>query len=70
MPTIAGMRRRGYPVKALREFVTRAGVTKKDKLIEMGVLENCIRETLGDEAERRMAVLRHVKNRADELSGE
>ncbi len=61
MPTIAGMRRRGYPVTALREFVTRAGVTKKDKLIEMGVLENCIRETLGDEAERRMAVLRPLK---------
>jgi glutaminyl-tRNA synthetase len=61
MPTIAGMRRRGYPVAALREFVTRAGVTKKDKLIEMGVLENCIRETLGEQAERRMAVLRPLK---------
>ncbi len=61
MPTIAGMRRRGYPVAALREFVTRAGVTKKDKLIEMGVMENCVRETLGDEAERRMAVLRPLK---------
>jgi glutaminyl-tRNA synthetase len=61
MPTIAGMRRRGYPAMALREFVTRAGVTKKDKLIEMSVLENCIRETLGDEAERRMAVLRPLK---------
>jgi glutaminyl-tRNA synthetase len=61
MPTITGMRRRGYPVMALREFVTRAGVTKKDKLIEMGVLENCIRETLGDESERRMAVLRPLR---------
>jgi len=61
MPTIAGMRRRGYPVEALRDFVTRAGVTKKDKLIEMGVLENCIRETLGDSAERRMAVLKPLK---------
>ena len=61
MPTIAGMRRRGYPVAALREFVKRAGVTKKDKLIEMGVLENCVRETLGEEAERRMAVLRPLK---------
>ncbi|MDH3490625.1 MAG: glutamine--tRNA ligase/YqeY domain fusion protein [Gammaproteobacteria bacterium] len=61
MPTIAGMRRRGYPVAALRQFVTRAGVTKKDKLIEMGVLENCIRETLGEQAERRMAVLRPLK---------
>ena len=40
MPTIAGMRRRGYPAAALRDFVKRAGVTKKDKLIEMGMLEN------------------------------
>ena len=48
MPTISGMRRRGYPPEAMREFVKRAGVTKKDKLIEMGALENCVRETLGD----------------------
>ena len=61
MPTIAGMRRRGYPAAALRDFVTRAGVTKKDKLIEMGVLENCVRENLGDVVERRMAVLRPLK---------
>ena len=47
MPTIAGMRRRGYPPEALRKFVKRAGVTRKDKLIEMGMLENCIRESLG-----------------------
>ncbi len=61
MPTIAGMRRRGYPPAALREFVRRAGVTKKDKLIEMGVLENCVRESLADDAPRRMAVLRPLK---------
>ena len=61
MPTIAGMRRRGYPAAAMREFVKRGGVTKKDKLIEMGVLENCIREELGESAERRMAVLRPLK---------
>lgn len=61
MPTIAGMRRRGYPPAALRDFVKRAGVTKKDKLIEMGALENCIRESLGDLAERRMAVLKPLK---------
>ncbi|MCH7981758.1 MAG: glutamine--tRNA ligase/YqeY domain fusion protein [Proteobacteria bacterium] len=61
MPTIAGMRRRGYPPAALREFVKRAGVTRKDKLIEMGMLENCIRESLGDSVERRMAVLRPLK---------
>jgi len=61
VPTIAGMRRRGYPATALREFVKRGGVTKKDKLIEMGVLENVVREELGDSAERRMAVLRPLK---------
>ena len=61
MPTIAGMRRRGFPAAALRDFVQRAGVTKKDKLIEMGALENCVREALGDNAERRMAVLRPLK---------
>ncbi len=61
MPTIAGMRRRGYPAAALRDFVKRSGVTKKDKLIEMGVLENSVREILGDTAERRMAVLRPLK---------
>jgi glutaminyl-tRNA synthetase len=61
VPTIAGMRRRGYPASAMREFVKRGGVTKKDKLIEMGVLENCVREELGGSAERRMAVLRPLK---------
>ena len=61
MPTIAGMRRRGYPATALRDFVKRGGVTKKDKLIEMGVLENSVREVLGEEAERRMAVLKPLK---------
>jgi glutaminyl-tRNA synthetase len=61
MPTIAGMRRRGYPAAALREFVKRCGVTKKDKLIEMGVLENCVRENLGVVAERRMTVLSPLK---------
>ena len=61
MPTIAGMRRRGYPAAALRDFVKRGGVTKKDKLIEMGVLENCVREVYGDAAPRRMAVLRPLK---------
>ncbi len=61
MPTIAGMRRRGYPPTALRDFVRRAGVTKKDKLIEMGMLENCVREALGDPAPRRMAVLRPLR---------
>ncbi len=61
LPTIAGMRRRGYPATALRDFVKRGGVTKKDKLIEMGVLENGIRDELGESAPRRMGVLRPLK---------
>ena len=61
MPTIAGLRRRGYPAAALREFVKRGGVTKKDKLIEMGAFEICVREDLGENAERRMGVLRPLK---------
>jgi glutaminyl-tRNA synthetase len=61
MPTIAGMRRRGYPAAALREFVKRGGVTKKDKLIEMSAFETCVREELGETAARRMGVLRPLK---------
>jgi glutaminyl-tRNA synthetase len=61
MPTIAGLRRRGYPAAALREFVKRGGVTKKDKLIEMGAFENCVREDLGENAPRRMGVLHPLK---------
>jgi glutaminyl-tRNA synthetase len=61
LATLAGMRRRGYPPAAVRDFIGRVGVTKKDNLIEMGVLENSVRENLGDEAPRRMAVLRPLK---------
>ncbi|NNL54620.1 MAG: glutamine--tRNA ligase/YqeY domain fusion protein [Woeseia sp.] len=61
MATIAGMRRRGYPAAALRDFIKRVGVTKKENMIEMALLENCIREQLGEEAERRMAVMRPLK---------
>ena len=61
LPTIAGMQRRGYPAAALRDFVARAGVTKKNKLIELGLLENSARERLGRTADRRMAVLNPLK---------
>jgi glutaminyl-tRNA synthetase len=61
MPTLAGMRRRGYPPGALREFCRRVGVTKKENLIEMAALENCIRENLDHAAPRRMAVIRPLK---------
>jgi glutaminyl-tRNA synthetase len=61
LATLAGMRRRGYPPAAIRDFISRIGVTKKENLIEMGVLENSVRENLGDAAQRRMAVLRPLK---------
>jgi len=61
LATLAGMRRRGYPPAALRDFCMRIGVTKKDNLIEMSVLENSIRENLDYAAERRMAVMRPLK---------
>ena len=61
MPTIAGMRRRGYPAAAIRDFCARVGITKKENLIEMGVLENSVRESLDDSAERRMVVLDPLK---------
>ena len=61
MPTLAGMRRRGYPPAALRDFVARIGVTKKENLIEMALLETCVRENLDHDATRRMAVIRPLK---------
>ncbi len=61
MPTISGMRRRGYTPESLRNFSEIIGVTKKDSTIEMGVLENCLREDLNVRAERRMAVLDPIK---------
>ncbi|MCP4929493.1 MAG: glutamine--tRNA ligase/YqeY domain fusion protein [Gammaproteobacteria bacterium] len=61
MPTIAGMRRRGYPPEAIRDFCARIGITKKDNVIQMGVLENSVREYLGETALRVMAVLRPLK---------
>ncbi|MFZ0469569.1 MAG: glutamine--tRNA ligase/YqeY domain fusion protein [Thiogranum sp.] len=61
MPTIAGMRRRGYTPAAIREFCARIGVTKSANNIEMGVLEDCVREDLNRHAPRRMAVLHPLK---------
>ena len=61
MPTIAGMRRRGYPAAAIRDFCNRIGVTKADNIVEMGVMENCVREDLNEHAPRRMAVLHPLK---------
>ncbi|MDO6617816.1 MULTISPECIES: glutamine--tRNA ligase [unclassified Shewanella] len=61
MPTIAGLRRRGYTPASIREFCQRIGVTKQENLIEGGVLDACIREELNENAPRAMAVLRPIK---------
>ncbi|UJF23265.1 glutamine--tRNA ligase [Shewanella sp. OMA3-2] len=61
MPTIAGLRRRGYTPGSIREFCQRIGVTKQDNLIEVGMLDACIREELNEHAPRAMAVLRPIK---------
>jgi glutaminyl-tRNA synthetase len=61
MPTISGMRRRGYSPEAIRDFCDRIGITKKDSLIEMAVLENSVREDLNDRALRVMGVLNPLK---------
>jgi glutaminyl-tRNA synthetase len=61
MPTLSGMRRRGVPPEAIRDFARRIGVTKSDNLVEVGQLDHCIRELLNKTAERRMAVLRPLK---------
>jgi glutaminyl-tRNA synthetase len=61
LPTIAGMRRRGYTPESIRDFCNRVGITKKEKVIQMAVLENAVREDLGERAPRAMAVLRPLK---------
>ena len=61
MPTIAGMRRRGYPPEAIRDFCRRIGITKSDNNVELALLESCVREALEPTAPRAMAVLDPVK---------
>jgi glutaminyl-tRNA synthetase len=61
MPTIAGLRRRGYTPASIRQFSDRIGVTKADNSVEMGMLEACIREDLDRNAPRAMAVLHPLK---------
>ena len=61
MPTISGLRRRGVPAAAIRDFCGRIGVAKAANLVEIALLEHCIRELLNKSAERRMAVLRPLK---------
>ena len=61
MPTLCGLRRRGYTPKSIRNFCDRVGVTKSDNTIEYAFLEYCLREDLNETAQRVMAVLRPVK---------
>lgn len=61
MPTLSGLRRRGYTASAIREFCQRIGVTKQEHYIEMTVLESCIREDLSKHAPRAMAVIDPVR---------
>jgi len=61
MPTISGMRRRGFPAAALRDFVERVGVARRENNVEPALLEHCVRENLNRHAVRRMAVLRPLK---------
>jgi len=61
MPTIAGLRRRGVPPEAIREFIKRIGVAKANSVVDVGMLEFCIREVLNRTSQRRMAVLRPLK---------
>jgi len=61
MPTIRGMRRRGVPPEALKDFIGRLAISKSDSTIEMQMLDHSIREHLNEHAERRMAVLKPLK---------
>ncbi len=61
MPTLCGLRRRGYTPKSIRNFCERIGVSKAASTVEFGFLEHCLREDLNEHAERVMAVLRPLK---------
>lgn len=61
MPTIVGLRRRGYTPESIRMFAEKVGVAKRDNVIDLGLLEWCVREDLNKKAERRMAVLDPLK---------
>jgi glutaminyl-tRNA synthetase len=61
MPTISGIRRRGFPPEAIREFAGIIGVNKRETIVDYALLEHCVRGYLNAHAERRMAVLRPIK---------
>lgn len=70
MPTISGLRRRGYTPVSLREFCRRIGVTKQDNVVEYSALEACIREDLNENAPRAMAVIDPVRVVIENFEGE
>ena len=70
MPTLSGVRRRGFPARAIRLFWERAGISKQNSVIDIAVLEGCVREVLDQSAERRMAVLRPLKVRLSNLASD
>jgi glutaminyl-tRNA synthetase len=61
MPTLSGLRRRGFPPAAIRDCVDRAGLAKRDSVVDLAFLEHCVRGELNRTAERRMAVLKPLK---------
>jgi len=61
MPTLRGLRRRGYTAEAIHDFIKRVGVAKSDSVVDVALLEACLREDLNKHALRRMAVLRPIK---------
>lgn len=61
MPTISGLRRRGYTPAAIRDFIDKAGVSKRDQMIDVALLESCIRTDLNKSTYRMMAVLHPLK---------
>ena len=78
MPTISGLRRRGYTPKSIREFINKVGVAKRENVRDVSLLEFCVREDLNKEADRKMVVLDPVKltitnypdNESEELQSE
>ncbi|MDF1615580.1 glutamine--tRNA ligase/YqeY domain fusion protein [Desulfurivibrio dismutans] len=78
MPTLSGIRRRGYPPAAIRNFCERIGLAKKESLVDMGLLEHCVREELNETAPRVMGVLEPLKvvitnypaGQSEELTGQ
>ena len=61
MPTISGLRRRGYTPKSIREFINKVGVAKRDNVIDVSLLEFCVRDDLNKETDRKMVVLDPIK---------